>query len=163
MFCFLECPQKFLQQFLFMFLSFINQVLGTFCQNYCLHTLFQLFPTLTRSKILYAERYLVFYSTSPSVQFSSSVMSHPLWPHESQHTMPPCPSLTPGVYSNSCPLSWWCHPTISSSVLPFSFHLQSFPASGSFQMSQLFTSGGQSIGASASVSVLLWIFRTDIL
>ena len=101
--------------------------------------------------------------TDSSVHFSHSVMSHSLQPHESQHTMPPCSSPTPGVYSNSCPLSWWCHPTISSSVLPFSFHFQSFPASGSFQMSQLFTSGGQSIGASASVSVLLWIFRTDIL
>ena len=74
--------------------------------------------------------------------------------HESQHTGPPCPSPTPRAYSNSCPLSWWCHPTISSSVLPFSSCPQSFPASGSFQMSQLFTSGGQSIGASASTSVL---------
>ena len=76
-----------------------------------------------------------------------------LRPHEPQHTRPPCPSPTPGVYSNSCPLSRWCHPTISSSVVPFSSRLQSFPASGSFQMSQLFTSGGQSIGASASASV----------
>ena len=67
---------------------------------------------------------------------------------------PPCPSPTPGVHSNSCPLSWWCHPTISSSVVPFSSHLQSFPASGSFQISQLSTSGGQSIGVSASASVL---------
>ena len=88
------------------------------------------------------------------VQFSCSVVSDSLWPHEPQHTRPPCPSPTPGVYPNSCPLGWWCHPTISSSVFPFSSCLQSFPASGSFQMSQLFTSGGQSIGVSASTSGL---------
>ena len=90
------------------------------------------------------------------VQFSS-VASDPLWPHGLYTTpglQPPCPSPTPGVYSNSCPLSWWCHPTISSSVVPFSSSLQSFPASGSFPMSQLFTSGGQSIGVSASASAL---------
>ena len=86
-----------------------------------------------------------------SVQFSHSVMSNSLWPHGLEHARPPCPSPTPGVYSNSCPLSRWCHPTISSSVVPFSSCLQSFAASGSFQMSQLFASGGQSIGASASV------------
>ena len=74
-------------------------------------------------------------------------MSDSLWPHGLQHTRPSCPSSTTGVYSNSCPLSWWCHQTISSSVVPFPSHLQSFPASGSFQMSQLFTSGGQSIGS----------------
>ena len=88
-----------------------------------------------------------------SVQFSRSVVSHSLWPHGLQHARPPCPSPTPGAYSNSCPLSCWCHPTISSSVIPFSSRLQSFPASGSFQMNQLFTSGGQSIGVSASTSV----------
>ena len=88
------------------------------------------------------------------VQFSCSVMSKSLWPHGLQHARPPCPSPTPSVYSNSHPLSRWCHPTISSSVIPFSSHLQSFPASGSFQMSQLFASGGQSIGVSASTSVL---------
>ena len=76
-----------------------------------------------------------------------------LWPHGLQHSRLPCPSRTPGAYSNSCPSRWWCHPTISSSVVPFSC-LQSFPASGSFQMSQFFASGGQSIGASASASVL---------
>ena len=88
--------------------------------------------------------------------FSSihSVVSNSLWPHGLQYTRPPCPSPTPRVYSNSCPLSQWCHPTISSSVIPFSSHLQSFPAPGSFPMSQFFTSGGQSIGVSASVSVL---------
>ena len=77
-----------------------------------------------------------------------------LWPHEPQHTRPPCLSPTPGVYSNSCPLSRWCHPTISSSVVPFSSRPQSFPTSGSFQMSQLFTSDGQSTGVSALTSVL---------
>ena len=81
-------------------------------------------------------------------------MSDSLWTHGLQQARPPCPSPTPGVYSNSCPLSWWCHPTISSSVIPFSSCLQSFPASRSFQRSQLFTSGGQSIGVSASTSVL---------
>ena len=89
-----------------------------------------------------------------SVQFSHSVVSDSLWPHEPQHTRSPGPSPTPGAYPSSCPLSRWCHPTISSSVVPFSSCLQSFPTSGSFQMSQLFASGGQSIGVSASTSVL---------
>ena len=89
------------------------------------------------------------------IQFSSVAQSRPtLRPDEPQHARPPCPSPTPGVHPNPCPLSRWCHPTISSSVVPFSSCLQSFPASGSFQMSQLFTSGGQSIGVSASTSVL---------
>ena len=87
-------------------------------------------------------------------QFSLSVMSDSLWPHGLQHTRPPCPSTTPGVYSNSCPLSQWGRPTISASVVPFSSHLQSFQASGSFQLSQFFASGDQSIGVSASTSVL---------
>ena len=89
-----------------------------------------------------------------SVQFSLSVVSNSLRPHELQHPRPPCLLPTPGVYSSSYPLSWWCHPTISSSVIPFSSCLQSFSASGSFQMSQFFASGGQSIGVSASASVL---------
>ena len=89
-----------------------------------------------------------------SVQFSLSVMSDSLWPHGLQHARSPCLSPTPGVYSNSCPLSRWCHPTILSSVIPFSSHLQSFPPSESLQMSQLFASGGQSIGVSALTSVL---------
>ena len=89
-----------------------------------------------------------------SVQFSHSVMSDSLWPHELQHTRPPCPSLTPRVYPNSCPLNWLCRPAISSPVVLWSSCPQSFPASGSFQMSQLFTLGYQSIGASASTSVL---------
>jgi len=89
-----------------------------------------------------------------SVQFSHSVMSDSLRPHETQHDRPPCPSPTPGVHPNPCPLSRWCHPTISSSVVPFSSCPQSFPASGSFQMSQLFATVSQSIGVSASKSVL---------
>ena len=89
-----------------------------------------------------------------TLQFSHSVMSNSLWPHGLQHTRPPCTSPTPGVCSNSYPLNWWCHPIISSSVVPFFSCLQSFPASGSFLMSQLFTSDGQSIGVSASASVL---------
>ena len=88
------------------------------------------------------------------VQFSCSVVSYSLWPHESKHARSPRPSPTPGVYSNSCPLSRGCHPAISSSVIPFSSCLQSFSASGSFQMGQFFASGGQSIGVSASTSVL---------
>ena len=88
-----------------------------------------------------------------SVQPSRSVMSDSLRPHELQHARHPCTSPTSGLYSNSCPLSQWCHPIISSSVVPFS-HLQSLTASGSFQMSQFFASGGQSIGVSASTSVL---------
>ena len=89
-----------------------------------------------------------------SVQLSHSVVSNSLRPHKSQYARPPCPSTTPGVHSNSCPSSQWCHPAISSSVIPFSSCPQSLPVSGSFPMSQLFTSGGQSIGASASTSVL---------
>ena len=89
-----------------------------------------------------------------SVKFSHSVMSNSLQPHELQHARPPCPSPTPGVYLNSCPLSQWCHLTISSSDVPFSSCLQSFPTSGSFQMSQLFVSGGQNIGVSVSTLVL---------
>ena len=88
------------------------------------------------------------------VQFSCSVVSDSLQLHELQHTRPPCPSPTPRVYTNSCLLSQWCHPTISFSVIHFSSCPQSFPASGSFQMSQHFASGGQSIGVSASTSVL---------
>ena len=88
------------------------------------------------------------------VQFSLSVVSDSLWPHGLQHARLLCPSPTPGACSNSCPSHRWRHPTISSSVIPFSSHLQSFPASESFQMNQFFTSGGQSTGVSASASVL---------
>ena len=102
-----------------------------------------------------------------SVQFSRSVLSDSLQPHGLQYARPPCPSPTPAVYSNPCPLCQWCHPTISSSVVPFSSRLQTFPASGSFQISQFFASGGQSIiGVSASTSVppmntQNWSFRMD--
>ena len=88
-------------------------------------------------------------SSHSSVQFS-----HSLWPHEPQHARPPCPSPNPGVHPNPCPSSRWCHPAVSSSIVPFSSCPQSFPASGSFPMSQLFASVGQSIGVSASASVL---------
>ena len=109
--------------------------------DYCMNTLHSAFLLNSFLKV-------------SSVQFSHLVVSSSLWPHGLQHTGLPCPSPTHGVYSNSCPLSQWCHPTISPSVVHFSSHLQSFPASGSFQMSQLFASGGQSIGVSASASVL---------
>ena len=92
--------------------------------------------------------------SNTSVQSSHSVMSGSLWPHELQHARPPCPSPTPGIHPNLCPLSRWCHPTISSSVLPFFSCPQYFPASGPFPMSQTFASGGQSIGVSVSTSVL---------
>ena len=88
-----------------------------------------------------------------SVQFSCSVVSDSLQPHGLQHDRLPCPSPTPGACSNSCPFSWWCHPTISSSVTSVSSHLQSCPTSGSFPVTQFFASGGQNIGASASASV----------
>ena len=90
-----------------------------------------------------------------SVQFSHSVMSDSLWPHEPQHARPSCPSPTPGIHPNPCSSSQWCHPAISSSAIPFSSCPQSFPASGSFQMSQFFAAGGQSIRVSASTSVPL--------
>ena len=89
-----------------------------------------------------------------SVEFSRSLVSNSMWPHGLQHARLPCPSPTPGAYSNSSPSRWWCRPTISSSVIPFSSRLQSFPASGSFPVSRFFASGGQSIGVSASALVL---------
>ena len=94
-----------------------------------------------------------------SVQFSRSVVFDSLWSHGLQHTSLPCPSPIPGAYSNSVPLGQWCHPNTSFSVIPFSSHLQSFPASGSFPMSHFSASGGQSIGVSASA--FQWMFRTD--
>ena len=97
---------------------------------------------------------LMVFKVFSSVQFSCSVVYDFLWHHGLQHARLPCPSPTPRAYSNSCPSSQWCHPTISSSVFPFSSHLQSFPASESFPMSHFFASGGQSIGVSASTSVL---------
>ena len=136
---------------------------GAECQGYHQHLLevnHQRAPTLD-GRCLVQESWAI---TSPSrsnasqmftlsVQFSHSVVSDSLRPRESQHTRPPCPSPTPGVYSNSCPLNQWCHRTISSSIVPFS-HLQSFPGSGSFQMSQFFASGGQSTEVSAFISAL---------
>ena len=99
-------------------------------------------------------KFCLIYLTLSSAQFSQSVMPDSLRLHGLQHARPPCPSPTPRVYSNLCPSSRWCHPTISSSAIHFSSCLQSFPASGSFPMSQFFTSGSQSIGVSASASVL---------
>ena len=107
-------------------------------------------PSIRVIKRVYSSNYL----QRCSVQFSRSVLSDSLRPHESQHARPPCPSPTPRVCSNSRPLSRWCHPAISSSVIPFSSCPQSLPASESFPMSQLFAWGGQSTGASASASVL---------
>ena len=94
------------------------------------------------------------FETLDSVQFSCSVLSDSLWPHEPQYSRPPCPSQTPRVHPNPCPSSRWCHPTLSSSVIPCLLCLQSFPASGFFQVSQFFASGGQNIGVSTSASVL---------
>ena len=114
-------------------------------------------PVDSDSKPLFCETFEIHFeevSFPLSVQFSRSVLSDSLRPHESQHARPPCPSPTPGVYSNSRPSSLWCHPAISSSVGPFSSCPQSFLASGSFPTSQLFTWGGQRTGASASASVL---------
>ena len=109
---------------------------------------------LNQSVVLHLVITVASWSAYSSVQFSCSVMSDSLWPHEQHHASPPCPLPTPRVYPNSCSLSWWCHPTISSSVVPFSSCPQSLPESGSFPKSQLFTSGGQSLEFSASTSVL---------
>ena len=108
------------------------------------------------SKFLYWTPNVMVFGSRPfsSVKFSRSVMSNSLQPYESQHTRPPCPSPTPGVHSNSCPPNRWCHPAISSSVIPFSSCPQSLPASGSFPMSQLFAWGGQRTGVSALASFL---------
>ena len=103
--------------------------------------------------LLYLQTNLTFFFALSSIQFSRSVVSNSLWPHEPQHTRPPCSSPTPGVHPNPCPSSQWCHPTISSSVIPFSSCPQSFPESRSFPMSQLFASGGQSSAVLASTSV----------
>ena len=120
--------------------------------SYPMHLLIRiLIPVNSYSNVLSLISYHLFSSVS---QFSCSVLFNSLQPHGLQHARPPCPSPTPRVYSNSCPLSQWCHPTVSSSIVPFSSCLQSFPASGSFPMSQFFASGGQSIGVSASTSVL---------
>ena len=106
-----------------------------------------------KDHVIFKQRQIFFFLYYLLLLFSCSVMSNSLWPHGLQHAKLPCPSLSPGVCSNACPLCRWCRPTILSSVIPFSSCLQSFPASGSFPMSQFFTSGGQSIGVSASASV----------
>ena len=111
-------------------------------------------PALSRQSGLWNKELLWQRECKELFSFSSVTQCPTLWPYESQHARPPCPSPTPRVYSDSCPLSRWCHPTISSSVIPFSSRLLSFPASGSLQMSQLFAPGGQSIGVSASALVL---------
>ena len=111
-------------------------------------------PLLYKCSIVIKIIMLLIIALFSLVQFSRSVISNSLRPHGLQHARPPCPSPTSEVYPNSCPLSWWCHPTISSSFVPFSSRLQSFPASGSFPMSQHFASGGQTIGVSALTSVL---------
>ena len=98
-----------------------------------------------------------------SVQFSRSVVSDSLWPHGLQHARPPCPSPTPRVYSNSCPLSRWCHPTVSSSLVPFSSSFQSFPASGPFQMSQFFAWVAKGLEFQLQHQSFQWIFRTNFL
>ena len=126
------------------------------CSRY-LSYIYPLFPILTMfpgssNKVLYSSVSLPLQSKRESV--SHSIGSNSLQPHRLQHARPPCPSPTSGVYSDSCPLSRWCHPAISSSVVPFSSCLHSFPASGSFKISQFFTSGSQSIGVSALASVL---------
>ena len=113
-----------------------------------LHVFSLLFCSSTRCVVL---SHCSFFT---AVQFSRSVMSDSLWPHGLQHARPSCPSPTPGVYPNLCSLSWWCHPIISSSVVPLFSCPQSFPASVTFQMTQLFVSGDQSIAVSASASVL---------
>ena len=108
-------------------------------------------------------RFVIAFLARSSVQFHYSVMSDSLWPHELQHARPPCPLPTPRVYPNPCPLSWWCYPTISSSVVPFSSYPQSFLASGSFPMSQLFAWGGQSIGVQLQHQSFQWTPSTDLL
>ena len=136
-----------------LFLRFIR--VCSLCQRFILFHDWIIFHCM-EIYICVCVRHLFIHSFS-SVQFSRSVVSDSLRPHESQHARPPCPSPTPWVYPNSCPSSWWCHPVISSSFGPFSSCLQSLPASGSFSVSQLFAWGGQSIQSirvSASASVL---------
>ena len=124
---------------------------ATVSSRSCFYWLYTAFPSLATKNVI---NFISVLTIWLSIKFSRSIMSDSLQPHEPQHTRPPCPSPTPGVYTNSYPLSQWCHPTISFSVTPFSSHLQSFPVSGSFPMSQFFISGGQGIAVSASASVL---------
>ena len=144
------------QKFCFWCFCCFTSIMNMFCFFFLSYaTWFWFFFLRKRFKLLWAESIQISQSRNfLDVQFSCSVMSDSLQPHGLQHVRPPCPSTTPGVYSNSCPLNRWCHPVISSSAVPFSSCLQSFPASQSFPMSQFFASGGQSIGVSASASVL---------
>ena len=133
------------------FLDFLKKIQLDLSSALCYKTHFHLIFAISNLRLF------SFFSTShtsSSVQFSCSVVSDALWPHESQHARPPRPSPTPGVHSDSCPSSQWCHPVISSSVVPFSACPQSVPASESFPMSQLFAWGGQSTGVSALASFL---------
>ena len=125
--------------------------LGMPRKHFCVENLTATFSYAQAEHLMVLSMYL----ETPSVQFRSSVVSNSLPPHRLKHARLPCPSLTAGACSNSCPFSRCCHPTVSSSVIPFSPCLQSFPESGAFQMSQFSASGGQRIGASASASVLL--------
>ena len=129
--------------------KFTTMLLVSFL-SYLIIVHFSHFSAFFWSQWIFLEVYFIF----SSVQFSRSAMSDSLWPHELQHARPPCPSPTPGVHPNSCASSRWCHPAISSSVIPFSSRPQSLPASWSFPASQLFAWGGQSIGVSALASVL---------
>ena len=130
---------------------------STFFLIWKMHTLMEIQLFYILISMIYKTFLLPQNSLSCSVQFSHSIVSDSLWPHESQHARPSCPSPTLRFHSNSCPSSRWCHPAISSSVVPFSSYPQSLPASESFPMSQLFASGGQSIGVSASASVLMML------
>ena len=148
-----------------------HQEIDTFLRSFTCSLIFSKYPDITCTALTCCLEVGFFncikeFWAQSSVQFICSVVSNSLQPHELQQARPPCPSPTPGVHPNPCPLSRWCHPTISSSVVPFSSCPQSFPPSGSFQMSQLFASGGQSIGVSASAPVLPmntqdWAFRMD--
>ena len=142
-----------------MFISYVYAYVYVLCLHICLHIRIMNDNNETRSERKELGLFVINsirYSHYPwsSVQFNGSVVSDSLWPHELQHTRFPCPSPTPKVHPNPCSLTRWYHPTISSTVVPFSSCPQSFPASGSFPMSQLFASGGQGIGVSASTSVL---------
>ena len=133
---------------------FVSLVNSEICHHNELQKLLQMFNIQfsIQFSALWIQDMLKFYLSS--FQFSRSIMSDPLWPHKSQHTRLPCPSPTPRVHSNSCPSSWWCHPAISSSIIPFSSCSQSLPVSGSLPISQIFAWGGQNIGVSASASVI---------
>ena len=148
-------------------LHFVNVVYHIYCfdvehprDNSDLTMLYNPFNVLLNSVCFYLAENFCIYVYQRSVQFSCSVMSDSLWSHGLQHARLPCPSPIPRAYSNSCTLNWWCHLTISSSAVPFSSCLQSFPAPGSFQVSQFLASGGQSIGVSASASVLTMNIQT---